>query len=251
MRNQIETLFLALAICGLQGCSKGGNTPPTTALNASSATAAPNSSAPDKVTEPLKKKLTADQAEFSKSEGATRPAAFGYYYGISPSQIEQFSIDLDIKHDEFGLKVATTNSAPAPWGEADSYALVFFEDKLIKITAIGRDILNDSAGLEGKKKFKETKDVLIEKYGKPSDGYTTVGNKLFQERNEFYECLAYDGGCGLWFAGWKTPERRILLQLNGGRKKGYLSIQYEAPSEWDAAQVKIEATKKAASKKGL
>lgn len=74
---------------------------------------------------------------------------------------------------------------------------------------------------------------------------------LYQNYDEFYQCLAYDG-CGYWRDGFKSPDRYISIQLNGlGRGKGYIYLEYEAQPEWDQAFDQNKADKKAVTKKGL
>ncbi len=229
--------LLFIFIVGLLGCTKApqdseGISPPST-----------------------KKKSVVDvnQINFSKYPGVIKPAAFGYFFGLTPKQIESAGISLEEKNSagqNGSIRVYTTSNAPSGWSNAEGYNLIFYKDQLLKIRAFGKDINADSSGSEGKKQFKELEDALIEKY-EESKRYHYSGNKLYQEKDEFYQCLAYDG-CGSWVNIWEKPDRSIVLELHGsGRGSGYIDITYEASPEWSQALEIIKTDEKLKTKQGL
>ena len=87
----------------------------------------------------------------------------------------------------------------------------------------------------GKKKYTNLKSQLTKKYGNPTVSFERVGGKLWDETDEFYQCLAYPG-CGDYIAFFKSQSgASVVLELKGlGRGKGYLRISYEGPSWPDA-----------------
>ncbi|MGV3526280.1 MAG: hypothetical protein ACO1RX_18825 [Candidatus Sericytochromatia bacterium] len=77
--------------------------------------------------------------------------------------------------------------------------------------------------------------MLTSKYGQPSEQFHKTGLKLYEDGDEFYECLRYTG-CGYWSSFWKVDgENRIQLTLKGlSYGTGYLVISYEGP-QWSQA----------------
>lgn len=58
------------------------------------------------------------------------------------------------------------------------------------------DIENDTYGSEGKEKYENIKTSLRKKYGLPTLKLEVSGLTLWNEPDEFYQCLDYDG-CGV------------------------------------------------------
>jgi len=240
----IAAAFLAMVLSACNNNEQG---------IATSSTALQGSSQPQEKPKPsVKKPLRIEEIDFSKSPGVIRPAAFGYYFGLTKEQIEGAGIELETKNEDDTMAAVSTASAPIPWADAESYLLIFHEGKLLKITAIGKDITNDATGSEGKAKYKDLRDSLTEKYGKPSKSMHSVGNRLWDKADEFYQCLAYNG-CGVWIDLWSGGDRTIAISLHGGgrRGEGFIKIIYEAQPEWDAAVDALNANKKLKTKKGL
>ncbi len=96
------------------------------------------------------------------------------------------------------------------------------------------DIVNDAFGTTGKERYFKHKSILSKKYGEPVTSGEIIGQEIWEEPDEFYQCLAYDG-CGIYFAIWRTDEGvDLALQLNGIRPgQGYIEITYEGPN-WNA-----------------
>lgn len=58
------------------------------------------------------------------------------------------------------------------------------------------------------------KSKLTAKYGTPTNSYEYIGRKLWDEYDEFYQCLAYSG-CGAWISLFESKAgESIALQLN-------------------------------------
>lgn len=202
-------------------------------------------------TKPLKASKTVDQIDFSNYPGAKTQAAFGYYFGLTINQIESSGIHIDIIEKQGPFVLTRTNSAPSPWVDAEAYTLVFYEGKLQLILGTGKTITEDSAGIKGKQKYKELNDALIAKYGKPKISQHSVGHAVWNESDEFYQCLSYDG-CGAWESIWTGGEKSITLRLKGLGKRGvgFIEISYQSP-EMIAARNKSSDADKAKTSRGL
>lgn len=138
--------------------------------------------------------------------------------------------------------VVTATTAPAPWEPGATYILHYYKGRLLKITAISEHITDDIYGRVGKEKFNNLVSVFTERYGKPSSSVQHTGLKLYQEADEFYQCLKYKG-CGMYSAIFETPTKGFVVQLHGtGRGSGYIELTFEA-TEWSAVVDEIQAAK--------
>jgi hypothetical protein len=137
---------------------------------------------------------------------------------------------------EGNLTSITISSPPKPLSSTKDVQLIFGKVRgLQKIIWNSEPILDDVYGIEGKDKFNKLKDNLIKKYGNPSDGTEIVGLELYDEADEFYQCLDY-AGCGSWNSIWEVDNGvSILLQLHGAsRGEGWLSLAFEGPGWLEA-----------------
>lgn len=245
-KNTCTSVLSLFLVAALAGCSKAADAPQ-----------AP-SSTPAQLVQPVesarllpKKKVPVNEIDFSKYPGVTKPAAFGYYFGLTPEQIQEAGIELEFGKDEDYLVSYRAKLAPLGWDGAKRYLLLFYKNALIKIVAIGESITEDSNGRKGKVAYKDLLDVLIEKYGKPNDSVHDTGLAVYKNRDEFYQCLIYDG-CGMWADLFNLSDRTVFLELKGlERGEGYISISYEASPEFAQARERVKAVKKEQSKKGL
>ena len=59
-----------------------------------------------------------------------------------------------------------------------------------------------------------------------------VGARLFDQEDEFYQCLSYEG-CGVWSALWEEkPSGGVLLSVEGlGPGQGYVQLDFES-ADW-------------------
>jgi len=120
---------------------------------------------------------------------------------------------------------------------AEAYYLYFLPSYgLQKVLVIGKDITGDLYGSEGKTTYNKVKNSLIKKYPE-ADGYKHssfeyTGSKLYNESDEFYQCLKYDG-CGNWttFIGGENDVALgfFTIALKGSsRGAGYLNLTWES-----------------------
>ena len=127
-------------------------------------------------------------------------APFGLVWSMTKAQVEKLSVSLEPSSTRDGLEIFKATSLPNNVSMSEFYILTF--DKtyhLQRIQMISKDITGDIYGSEGKEKYSALKDALVKKYGQPTNGLERVGMKLWDERDEFYQCLMYDG-CGMWIA---------------------------------------------------
>jgi hypothetical protein len=85
--------------------------------------------------------------------------------------------------------------------------------------------------LVGIKLYGKVKTSLSNKYGEPTQ-YEYTGNELYDEYDEFYQCLMYDG-CGTWASFWSIENGGVvMIELKGlSRGTGYLNMAYES-AKW-------------------
>ena len=172
-----------------------------------------------------------------------KDAIFGLKWGMMISEIRGLGISLNKEKRDRNLEIYSTPSLPRQLSDAEKYFLTFSDGKLVKVSAIGKKILNDPSGREGKERFSVLKNSLGEKYGPPSFSYESTGNKLYKEYDEFYQCMAYDG-CGMWAAAFDAPGKMVAVELNGlSRGTGFIKVIAEAVPEWNNALDKMKSFK--------
>lgn len=176
-------------------------------------------------------------------------APAGFKWGQTQAQIKQQGITFEkCKPVEISV-FCQTRKAPKPLSFADFYQLIFVDNRLQKVVIAGNDITDDPSGREGKELFAKVKRQLTAKYDQPSDEAEIVGLKLWDEYDEFYQCLAYVG-CGFWSAIW-THDGVVGIQLKGvSRGKGWLQLIYES-KDWGATVDKHEAEQDSSDYEGL
>ncbi|GAB6064870.1 hypothetical protein [Deferrisoma palaeochoriense] len=166
---------------------------------------------------------------------------FGLIWGMSPADVEQAGVSMTKEREDRNLAVYGGSSMPKNLRDAEFYHLVFDADMgLCKISVVTKDIAEDPYGTEGKARFDELSTLLSEKYKKTS-GTQIVGLKLWDQQDEFYQCLAYPG-CGMWASVFESETKVVALELLGlTRGRGYLRLTVEAKPEWEEALKKYNA----------
>lgn len=176
-------------------------------------------------------------------------APFGLKWGDTKSNIEQQGLTLSCKNLD-SLEQCTTNQAIKPVSFGDIYVLVFAQGKGLQKVVLGSvDITDDPFGTEGKELYSTIKQSLINKYGAPSKHQEIVGLDLYDEHDEFYQCLSYRG-CGLWMSFW-DKQGFISLEIEGGRRgQGYVKLTYES-SDWPSIVDDNESKQKSSDSNAL
>lgn len=159
-------------------------------------------------------------------------AAFGLNWGMSPKEVRDKGVNLvQVEGDEI-IMWYKADSLPKNHSMAEGYRLAFCKDSsLSKITMIGETIKEDIYGTDGKEKFEEILKQLSIK-NKIIKRYSKIGNTVYDDADEFYQCLGYRG-CGLWAALLASEGTDISIQLKGlKRGEGYMMVEFESKPEW-------------------
>jgi hypothetical protein len=161
------------------------------------------------------------------SEGFPEP--FGLTWGMSDAALIKLGFTRP-STDTGPLHLFISKVAPKPWSEAETYAVVTYNDQLVKVVAISKSFTDDIAGDEGKAAYEKINRVLTNKYGKPASHMEVVGAKLYTEYDEFYQCLNYTG-CGAYFTSYHVAGGTVGVNLIGqSRGTGFLKVTYESPA---------------------
>jgi hypothetical protein len=162
-------------------------------------------------------------------------AMFGLSWGMSPSQIKKMGIKIEKKGAQNNIYSYHCDSLPKNVSISDGYALYFDEDTaLVKIIMLSNNIENDPYGREGKEQFDKMVTLLRQKY-KVKDSFCYTGRKLYEESDEFYQCLKYEG-CGSWTTFFESENKNICINIVGvNRGEGYIKISVEAEPEFSNA----------------
>lgn len=165
------------------------------------------------------------------------PEPFGLIWGMTESKLKE--IGFSQVNESGGLAIYSSVTVPKAWSKAENYIAVTYKGRLVKAAANSYDFTDDILGSEGKGNYEQIKSLLTRKYGNPKSHYEEVGRKLYNEPDEFYQCLEYSG-CGAYLSLYAFSEGIIAVQLNGkGRGEGYLTISYESP-QFYVAKKEIE-----------
>lgn len=171
----------------------------------------------------------------SAATAQQREAPFGFVWGQTLDEIEK------ITGSEANLELLwgrvhnlDTKSAPSTPPDTNHISLaVDPELGLGRVIWFSTTIQSDAYGTTGKENYQKYKALLSKKYGKPETSGEIIGKKLWDEADEFYQCLAYDG-CGMYISIWEAEDGfSVMLQLRGlSRGTGFIYIVYEGPN-WD------------------
>lgn len=156
-------------------------------------------------------------------------APFGLQWGESKQALKKKGVVYEKCTTNLSLTICTTNKPLKSVSFGDIYQLIFDSKQgLQKVIMLSNDITDDITGSEGKALYSKVKSSLVKKYGESKD-YEYNGLKLYDEYDEFYQCLAYSG-CGSWLSLWEpSGGGTALVSLEGlGRGKGYLKLTYES-----------------------
>jgi len=180
----------------------------------------------------IKKLLLATFILVQNSIALADKAPFGLDWGKSIGEIEAKGISCKGKVKDGRFTICRADKLPKNISISEQYALYFDEKfNLQKIVMVSKNITEDIYGLEGKEQYSNLKLKLIKKYGTPTDSFEYTGGEVWDESDEFYQCLAYTG-CGLYTSIFKSKSgENVSLTLKGvNRGSGYILITYEGPS---------------------
>lgn len=163
-------------------------------------------------------------------------APFGLEWGMEVGGLGERNIPIQSTTHTGGLTVVNVREIPDT--PEDTYLVNLLFDRtlgLVKVRWMSRDITGDDAGALGQRRYAEVRDYVARSYGEPTDEARVVGARLFDQEDEFYQCLAYEG-CGVWSAIWEgQPSGGVLLSIEGlGPGSGFVRLDYESEA-WQAA----------------
>ncbi|GAD29940.1 hypothetical protein PLEI_1594 [Photobacterium leiognathi lrivu.4.1] len=156
-------------------------------------------------------------------------APFGLAWGMSKSDLTSAGVELSECSTDKGVERCQTLKPVKGVSFGQLYALFIDQEKgLHKVIMISQDITSDISGSKGKALYSKVKSSLDKKYGE-SKSYEYFGNKLYDEYDEFYQCLKYDG-CGSWVSFWSPKDGgNAIAELKGlSRGHGFLRLAYES-----------------------
>ena len=162
---------------------------------------------------------------------------FGLKWGMHPGQLSSLDIEITDSSRTNDLTVVTAEEIPDAFAETKSVNLLFDRRLgLVKVRWTSLDIEADPTGTTGRAKYGEMRAIIMDALGEPTDETLVVGARLFDQEDEFYQCLAYEG-CGVWSALWEnSPSGGVLLSVEGtGPGQGFVQIDYESANWQDAA----------------
>ncbi|CUB04078.1 hypothetical protein [Marinomonas fungiae] len=179
---------------------------------------------------------------FSWAEESAFPEPFGLKWGMSNQELIQAGFNSPRPTGQF--EYLTSLTTPKPWSKGDQYLALTYQNKLVKLIVSSKSVTGDVYGTQGKALYDNVKTIMSKKYGQPTDKLEYVGMKLYDDADEFYQCLDYDG-CGNYITQYDLSGGLLAIQIEGqGRGKGYIKIIYESP-EFYVAKDQVDNADKA------
>ena len=161
---------------------------------------------------------------------------FGLKWGMKQGDLSELGIKVGERTQTGELTVVKAEEIPDAFADTKMVNMLFDRQLgLVKVRWISYDIEADPNGSLGRSKYGEMKAIIASQLGEPTDETLVVGARLFDQEDEFYQCLAYEG-CGVWSALWEhSPSGGVLLSVEGvGAGKGFVQIDYES-ANWQQA----------------
>jgi len=158
---------------------------------------------------------------------------FGLRWGMRIADLGGLGIKIDSTSKTGNLTVVNVKEMPQAFPDTGVINMLFDRQHgLVKVRWLSTDISDDPTGTRGRAKYGELKKIVMQSRGAPSDETMVVGARLFDQEDEFYQCLAYEG-CGVWSSLWdQKPSGGVLLSIEGtGAGSGYVQIDYES-ADW-------------------
>jgi len=163
-----------------------------------------------------------------------RDAMLGLKWGWSPKDVKLSGAIIELKECNMTTCTYSLKKPLKTLSWAEGYSLIFGNDSLYKIRVYSVDITDDPYGTAGKSLFGTIDSTLSIKY-RTKGSFMYTGRELYEEGNEFYQCLGYNG-CGSWAKFFSDSGKSIVLELKplgkGLNRSGYISMETEASPEW-------------------
>ena len=166
-------------------------------------------------------------------------APFGLQWGMSIEEVAAMGVELTPHPSKKGVYSAT--ALPKNLSDAEIYILRFKRGfGLVRVGALTSAITLDLDGAQGKERYNRLRTAIRKLYGNPDMVREKTGAlRVFDDSNQFYECLLFDG-CGYWVSFWGKQKTggggNILLEIRGLEPgKGRVDIFFESAA-FDAAE---------------
>ena len=165
------------------------------------------------------------------------PAPFGLQWGMSMEEVTAMGVELTPHPSK--KDVYSAAALPKNLSDAEIYILRFKRGfGLVRVGALTSAITLDLDGAQGKERYNRLKTAVSNIYGKPDMVRERTGAaRVFDDSNQFYECLLFDG-CGYWVSFWGKQKSggNILLEIRGlERGSGRVDLFFESAA-LDAAE---------------
>ncbi len=167
---------------------------------------------------------------------------FGLKWGMQQGDLSDLGIKVKERSKSGALTVVSSEEIPDAYADTKMVSMLFDRELgLVKVRWISYDIEADPNGSLGRSKYGEMKAIIASQLGEPTDETLVVGARLFDQEDEFYQCLVYEG-CGVWSALWEhAPSGGVLLSVEGtGPGSGFVQIDYESANWQEAANQAAE-----------
>lgn len=188
--------------------------------------------------------------EANKATAEEIQAPLGLNWGASVETLTVVNGAKNIGRTDERTELYELKKTPITLTDFDNtIALVDKKYGLVKIVMI-KNFNGDLLGSDGVKFYNKYKKTLSKKYGSGSS-YEYMGRKLYDNSDEFYQCLAYSG-CGSYMTTFEPNKNQfIAVRLSGtSRGKGQLIIGYES-SKFYTAEDERNAVNDESAEKGL
>ncbi|MGB8275412.1 MAG: hypothetical protein WCF16_09130 [Alphaproteobacteria bacterium] len=180
-------------------------------------------------------------AAISSAAAENVKAPFGLTWGMQVADLKAAGITIHSTSTTGDLTVVNAKEVPGAFD--NTYLVTMLFDRqlgLVKVRWVGTNVQDDATGRQGRASYAEMKKFVTETYGSPTDETMVVGARLFDQDDEFYQCLSYEG-CGVWSAIWEQqPSGGVLLSIEGlGAGKGFVQVDFES-SGWQEAVTRAQ-----------
>ena len=163
-------------------------------------------------------------------------APFGLEWGMSKEKLATMGVKLTPDDAVKDAYLATT--LPKNLSDGEEYFLNFKQGfGLVRVGAFTSPFIGDWYGSKGKERYSQLKAAMVNKYGKAKREYEwTGGARIYEDSDQFYECLLYDG-CGHWASVWgNDTDGKIILEITGARPgAGFVTLIYSSAA-WFVAR---------------
>jgi hypothetical protein len=173
------------------------------------------------------------------SQSTLYEPSFGLNWNETEAEFKA-AFDVSERKVEGDLVILTTSTVNELLpSNTDTLQAIFWNDRLVKFQWTSENFTDDLYGSIGKEAYSRLSKQLTDKLGQGNET-TVVGLDLWDEADEFYQCLNYTG-CGAWATIWTNPtesENLAILSLEGlNRGVGYLRYGMEHPDWYRRSEV--------------